>query len=655
TSDMLKGAVNATNAQGENGNAKIAKVESKSPIKTVAYGNQTIQAKVTYIDGSEQDVTISLKVKDVMKPTIQTPTNGQNWDLIAVEGGNPNIAVTSEDNAGGSGVKSTTVTGLPDFLEYNEATKTIQFKAGITSVPSLSEGTDVEPHNVTITVVDNAGNETSTQVTITVKSMTTKYDAVPNQEKQIVSYGVTPDAGTSVDKTNLPEGTSYAWKTKPDTNTPGEKDGVVEVTYKDGSKDTVNVKVTVKELSSEYEVTGSLIEVNQNTPVTNDELKAKVTATSKVGNVTGTDKIAKVEAKAQVSTAAYGETNIEATVTFKDGTTKDVTIPLKVKDVTNPTIQAPTNGQNWNLIAVEGEDPNIAVTSEDNAGGSGVKSTTVTNLPDFLAYDEATKTIKFKTGVTQVPSLPEGTDVQPHNITIEVEDNAGNKTSTQVTITVKSMTTKYDAVPNSEKQTVSYGATPDAATSVDKTNLPEGTSYAWKTMPDTNTPGEKDGVVEVTYKDGSKDIVNVKINVNKLSDEYNVIGAQIEVNQNTPVTNDDLKAKVTAISKVGNVSGTDKISTVVAKSSISTANYGDQNITAIVTFKDGTTKEVTIPLKVKDVIPPTIQAPTENTNWEMTALDKTLPNMEVRAEDNANGSGVKTVSVEGLPDYLEYD
>ena len=919
TSDMLKGAVNATNAQGENGNTKISKVESKSSINTTTYGNQTIQAKVTYIDGSEQDVTIQLKVKDVTKPAIQAPTNGQNWDLIAVEGQDPNIAVTSEDNAGGSGVKSTTVTGLPDFLEYNESTKKIQFKEGVTSVPSLPERTNVQPHNVTITVTDNAGNEATTNVTITVKSMTTKYDAIPNSEKQTVSYGETPDAATSVNTSGLPEGTSYAWKTTPNTNTPGEKDGVVEVTYKDGSKDTVNVKVTVKELSSEYEVTGSLIEVNQNTPVTNDDLKAKVTAISKVGNVSRTDKISTVVPKLPISTANYGDQTISATVTFKDGTTKDVTIPLKVKDVTPPTIQTPANGQNWDLIAVEGENPNIAITSEDNTGGSGVKTTTVTGLPDFLTYDEATKTIKFKDGVTQVPSLPEGTyvephnvtitvvdnagnetttnviitvksmttkyeatansdkqivsygeeldagasinksglptgttytwetkpsttegpgdkagvvtvtypdgskdtvnvtvivrgladeyeptvtkivknqndtvssedlksavtisnngnikvktvstvgtisttevgvkeitatvtylddttdtvtiplevkdviaptiqtptngqnwdliavegenpniavtsednaggsgvksttvtglpdfleynestkkiqfkegvtsvpslpegtNVQPHNVTITVVDNAGNETSTQVTITVKSMTTKYEATANPDKQTVSYGATPDAGTSVDKTNLPEGTSYAWKTTPDTNTPGEKDGVVEVTYKDGSKDTVNVKVIVKELSSEYEVTGAPIEVNQNTPVTNDELKEKVTATSKVGNVSGTDKISTVVPKSPISTANYGDQNITAIVTFKDGTTKEVTIPLKVKDVTPPTIQAPIENTNWEMTALDKTLPNMEVRAEDNAGGSRVKATTVTGLPDYLEYD
>ena len=652
SSEDLKSAVTISN----NGNIKVKTVTTVGTISTTEVGGKEITATVTYLDDTTDTVTIPLEVKDVTAPTIQTPTNGQNWDLIAVEGQDPNIDVTSEDNTGGSGVKSTTVTGLPNFLEYNEATKMIQFKAGITSVPKLPEGIDVEPHNVTITVVDNAGNETSTQVTITVKSMTTKYEATANSDKQTVSYGETPDAATSVNTSGLPEGTSYAWKTKPDTNTPGEKDGVVEVTYKDGSKDTVNVKVNVNKLSDEYNVTATEIEVNQNTPVTNDDLKAKVTATSKEGNVSGTDKISKVEPKAEISTANYGNQNITVIVTFKDGTTKEVTIPLKVKDVTKPTIQAPTNGQNWDLIAVEGQDPNIAVTSEDNAGGSGIKSTTVTGLPDFLEYNESTKMIQFKARITSVPKLPEGIDLEPHNVTITVVDNAGNETSTQVTITVKSITTKYEATANPDKQTVSYGEELDAGASINKSDLPAGTNYTWETKPSTTQgPGDKVGVVTVTYPDGSKDTVNVTVNVRALNDEYDVAGVQIEVNQNAQVTNDKLKAKVTATSKEGNLSGTDKISKVEPKAEISTANYGDQNITAIVTFKDGTTKEVTIPLKVKDVTPPTIQAPTENTNWEMTALDKTLPNMEVRAEDNANGSGVKTVSVEGLPDYLEYD
>ena len=654
TNDDLKAKVTATSTVGNvNGTDKISTVTAPE-ISTANYGEQNITATVTFKDGTTKPVTIPLKVKDVTKPTIESLTDRQNWDLIAVEGSNPEISVTSEDNTGGSGVKTTTVTGLPDFLEYNESTKKIQFKAGVSGVPSLSEGTDVQPHNVTITVVDNAGNETTTNVTITVKSMTTKYDATANPQKQTVSYGATPDAGTSVNKTGLPEGTSYAWKTTPSTTEgAGDKAGVVTVTYPDGSKDTVDVTVNVSKLSDEYNVTGSPIEVNQNTPVTNDDLKAKVTAISTVGNVSGTDKISTVTAPT-INTANYGEQNITATVTFKDGTTKEVTIPLKVKDVTKPTMSAPTNGQNWNLIAVEGSNPEIPVTSEDNTGGSGVKTTTVTGLPDFLEYNESTKKIQFKEGVTGVPSLPEGTDVQPHNVKVTVADNAGNEATTNVTITVKSMTTKYEATANPDKQTVSYGEIPDAGTSVNKTNLPEGTSYAWKTIPSTTTPGEKDGVVEVIYKDGSKDTVDVKVTVKELSSEYEVTGAPIEVNQNDPISNDDLKAKVTATSTVGSVNGTDKISTVTAPT-ISTANYGDQNITATVTFKDGKTKEVTIPLKVKDVTKPTISAPAENTNWEMTALDKTLPPMKIEAEDNANGSGIKNVTVTGLPDYLEYD
>ena len=258
-------------------------------------------------------------------------------------------------------------------------------------------------------------------------------------------------------------------------------------------------------------------------------------------------------------------------------------------------------------------------------------------------------------GVQEVTKLPEGTDVQTHNITITVTDNADNPSQRQFTITVKSMTTKYDATANSEIQTVSYGATPDAGTSINKNRLPAGTTYTWATTPSTTTgPGEKAGVVTVTYPDGSKDTVNVTVNVRALNDEYNLAATEIEVNQNDQVSNDKLKTVVSATSKVGNVNGTDKISTVTAPT-INTANYGSQNITATVTFKDRTVKEVTIPLKVNDVTKPIIQTPAENTNWRMTALDRTLPPMEVRAEDNANGSGIATIEVNNMPSFLTFN
>ena len=633
-------------------------------------------------------VDIPVEIVDNIRPTVEIPyDNPGNQEIYVYSHENNNITLKAKDNNGkvskvylafaadnrqGLGQEDTSYLGggSPEGL-YLTATK----------IKSETTGSNAQPAIITVSgninnqaftgeksitrylyTEDPAGNANYEhvghandngalgRVRFVWKPQTFKYTATANSQTQTVSHNDVPSAEASINKTGLPAGTTYTWKTKPDTSSPGNKSGVVEVTYPDTSKDTVNVTVSVRKLSDEYEPTATKITKNQNDSITNAELKAAVTI-----NNNGNSKVKSVTA-GTISTATAGTITIKATVTYLDNTTEPVDIPLEVKDVTAPTIQTPSDRQNWDLIALDRTLPSITVTSVDNNGGTGVKSTTVTGLPDFLVYDNATKTIKFKNGVQEVTKLPAGQDSKTYTATIEVTDNAKNSSQRQVTITVKSMTTKYNATANSEKQTVSYGATPDAGTSINKTGLPAGTQYAWATTPSTTTgPGEKAGVVTVTYSDGSKDTVNVTINVRKLSDEYNVTGTEIVVNQDASVSNDDLKAKVTAVAVKGNANGTEKISTVVPKSTISTANYGNQIISATVTFKDGTTKEVTIPLKVKDVTKPTISAPAENTNWEMTALDKALPNMEIRAEDNENGSGIKTVTVTGLPDYLEYD
>ena len=247
----------------------------------------------------------------------------------------------------------------------------------------------------------------------------------------------------------------------------------------------------------------------------------------------------------------------------------------------------------------------------------------MTGLPDFLVYDEATKTIKFKTGVTKVPSLPEGTDVQPHNITIEVEDNAGNKTSTQVTITVKAMTTKYDATPNPDKQTVSYGATPDAGTSVNTSGLPEGTSYAWKTTPDTNTPGEKDGVVEVTYKDGSKDTVNVKVNVKEQKETFNPTAKE----PNQTVRHNEVPDPAKSINTNGLPEGT----TYTWSEQPNTSTPGSKPGKVLITYPDHSTEEV----------PVTVEVTPQKDEYTPTGIPQTVDNGQVpNAEESVNKTGL---------------
>ena len=629
-------------------------------------------------------VDIPVEIVDNIRPTVEIPyDNPGNQEIYLYSHENNNITLKAKDN---NGKISKFYLAFPADNRQGLGQEDSSYLGGgssdglyltATKIKSETTGSNTQP--ATITVSGNINNQPFTgeksitrylytedpagntnyehvghandngapgRVRFVWKPQTFKYTATANSQTQTVSYKEEPSAEASVNKTGLPAGTTYAWKTKPDTSSPGNKSGVVEVTYPDNSKDTVNVTVSVRKLSDEYAPTGDKIVRNQNVPITNDDLKAAVSI-----NNNGKIKVKSVTPVGTISTTNAGTSTIKATVTYLDDTTDPVDIPLEVKDVTGPTIQTPSDRQNWNLIALDRTLPEIKVTSTDNSGGSGVKSTTVTGLPDFLVYDNATKTIKFKNGVQEVTKLPVGQDSKTYTVSIQVTDNANNPSQRQFTITVKSMTTKYNATPNAQKQTVSYGDTPDAGTSINKNGLPAGTTYTWATTPSTTTgPGEKAGVVTVTYPDGSKDTVNVTVNVRRLEVEYEPRATKITKNQNESVSNDELKSAVT-ISNNGN----SKVKSVTPVGTISTAEYGNKTINATVTYLDDTTDSVTIPLEVRDVTKPTISAPGENTNWEMTALDKALPNMEVRAEDNANGSGIKSVSVTGLPDYLEYD
>ena len=387
TNDRLKAAVTVNNG----GTSKVKSVTA-SPISTVHAGSQTIKATVTYLDNTTDPVDIPLEVKDVIAPTIQTPTEGQTWEITALDKTLPPINVAVADNPGGSGIKSVFPINLPSFLKYDKATSSIVFQDGESEVPKLT-GINRTTSNITLRVEDNAGNSSERIFSIVRMTMAEKYNPQANATIQEVSHGETPNAKTSVNTGGVPTDAQYTWKSIPDTSRPGNKTGVVKVTYPDDSVDEVTVTVKVRKLSDEYEPTATKIVKNQNDTISNEDLKSAVTI-----NKNGNSKVKMVTPVGTISTAEAGNKEISATVTYLDDTTDTVKIPLEVKDVTAPTIQSPTNGQNIDLIALDKAFSPIKVTSKDNTGGSGIQSTTVTDLPDFLTYDDATKTIKFKEG-----------------------------------------------------------------------------------------------------------------------------------------------------------------------------------------------------------------------------------------------------------------
>ena len=578
TNDRLKAAVTV-----DNGGTRKVKSVTAAPISTVHAGSQTIKATVTYLDNTTDPVDIPLEVKDVTPPTIQTPAENTNWEVTALDKALPNMEVRAEDNENGSGIKNVTVTGLPDYLEYDSTTNTIKFKSGKQAVEKLPENTPSQEFTLNIRAEDKVGNVSERTAKITVSSMSTKN--TPTPISQNTSYGQVPDPNKSVDKAGLPDGTKVTWKTPPVVNTPGATTGEVEITYPDGSKDVVTVNVTVRKVSEDFTATGTPIEVNQNVSVTPEMLKGAVTATNAQGE-NGNPKIATVEAKTPINTEAYGDQTIQAKVTYIDGSEQDVTIPLKVKDVTNPTISAPAENTNWEMTALDKTLPPMKIEAKDNANGSGIATIEVRNMPSFLTFDQASGTIVFKEGVREVPRID--SDNVMHGVTIVARDKAGNSTSILVNITVWSMHGKY--TPSAIAQEVDNGHVPNAEDSVNKTGLPEGTTVTWKETPVVNTPGSHPGVALVHYPDGTEDEVEVPVRVKEQKETFNPTAKE----PNQTVRHNEVPDPEKSI----NTNDLPKGTKYSWSEQPDTSKPGSKTGKVLITYPDKSTEEVTVTVEV---------------------------------------------------------
>ena len=471
---------------------------------------------------------------------------------------------------------SVKVEGLPDGVSYDPATKQI---TGTPTTEGVSE--------VTVTVLGKDGNPVKgadgNPVTETFTFTVTKEDKdkyTPTPKEQSVNVGETPDPKKSIGNVgDLPDGTKFEYKTPVDTKTPGDKDATVVVTYPDGSKDEVPVKVTV---------TDPRTDADKNTP-TPKEQSVNVGETpdpkKSIGNVGDLPDGTKFEYKTPVDTKTPGDKDATVVVTYPDGSKDEV--PVKVT-VTDPRTDADKNTPTPKEQSVNvGETPD----PKKSIGNVG-------DLPDGTKFEYKTPVDTKTPGdkdATVVVTYPDGSkDEVP--VTVKVVTPNMPAPSTPNMPAPSTPSTDADKnTPVAKDQTVNKGETPNAKDSIGNVgDLPNGTKFEYKTPVDTSTTGDKDATVVVTYPDGSKDEVPVKVTVKDPS---------TDADKNTPVAKDQTVNKgetPNAKDSIGNVGDLPDGTKFEYKTPVDTTTPGVKDATVVVTYPDGSMDEVPVKVTVAD-------------------------------------------------------
>ena len=444
------------------------KLNWKTPVNTTKAGHQTGKLEVTYPDGSQDLVKVSVKVgTDAQATAPKAKTNLEvslGSKLTPEEVLDPNVTLP---------------TGAKVSWKTSVDTTKAGHQTGELEVAYLDGSKDV----VKVPVKVGTDDEALTPV------------AKNNLEVKLGSK-LTPEEVLDP-SVALPTGTKLNWKTSVNTTKAGHQTGELEVAYPDGSKDVVKVPVKV---GTDTQVTMPKVKSDLKVALGGKLLPEEVLDPS-VALPTGT----KLNWKTPVDTTKAGHQTGELEVTYPDGSKDLVKVPVKVG----------TDGQ--------------AVTPK-------AKVNLEVSLGSKLTPEEVLDpSVTLPTGTKVSWKRPVDTTKAGHQ-TGELEITYPDGSKDLVKVPVKVGTDGQAVTPKAKANLeVSLGSklTPEEVLDPSVT-LPTGTKLNWKTPVDTTKAGHQTGELEVTYPDGSQDLVKVSVKVGTdadLNDLLAKVGVVIKLHE----------------------------------------------------------------------------------------------------------------------------
>ena len=466
--------------------------EWKKPVDTTKPGTQKGTIVVTYPDKSTDEIEVNVRVTD-------TKTDAQTYEAT---GGTLDKAYG--ETATADEIKGKVTTTAPD--------NKVKSKTVVGAIPTTGKNQKV---TVKVTYADDSFDEV--EVTVNYGTAADKYD--PEVEKEIVKPGgkvELTDNVTNLDE--LPEGTKVKDVTENpiDTSKPGEHTGKLEITYPDGSKETIEVPVTVvdKTDAERYKplTKRELIEQGQTYDLT-DNVK-------NIGNLPAGTTVEDVTPEGDINVEEPGNYTGIIKVMYPDGSSETAKVKVKVKkkkpdaEKYDPEVVpeiiyvGELSDLSDNVVNLEDELPEgTVVTDITEYGEDGVNLDRPGKYKGRIEIEYPDGSIKELTVPIRV--LKDGTTATPSEAGKATPSEPGKATGSEAERTDAS---KYK--PKPKPIVIDKGETFEPEEGIkNKDELPEGTEYSDETPDDVDTSKDYKAIIVVTYPDGSEDKVKVPVTV----------------------------------------------------------------------------------------------------------------------------------------------
>ncbi|HEL2685583.1 TPA: GA module-containing protein, partial [Streptococcus suis] len=614
--NAVKAAVRVTNFP-EGGQQPTVTVPENAQVTTGTSGNtgkQVVVVTVNYPDGSSENVEVPVKQRDNAKYE---------------------ATVSNPDTPAAIKASHETGTQITDQADKDAILAKVSVPTGSKGTPSLDQNPVVEerdgkpvvkvtvtyPDQTTDTVyvpVDQKDNETHNPTApaeaVKLDAPATANSTLSDDDKNAIKAAVTVPANSG-GQVSLPEDAKVELV--------GDKPVVkATVTYPDGTTDIVDVPVVQKD-STKYDATASTTPVPLDSPVTPGQtLSAEEREALKFGVNVPAGSNGEIHVPENAAVKLVGDKPVvEAEVRYPDGTVDKVQVPVRQYDraVYTPNLVNPKE------VPISVEPTNdTQITSPDDAA-------ILANVDVPAATPDGTKPEVTKTIASPVK---DGTGANQGKKVVEVEITYPDKSKEKIEVPVKHADNQ---VHNPEAPTkpvqLDVAATTDTSLSdadkqavKDAVTIPQG-SGGVASLPEDSKVVDRNGTpvvpVTVTYPDGTTETVDVPV-VQKDSTKHTPVLTEANspvltdtpAKANEPVQETDKAAIAAKVDKTTLPPGTE---TKVPDDSVVELENGKPVVPVLVSYPDGTSEIIKVPVDQKDDLTYNPEAPNKDNAVAITS------------------------------------